>query len=239
MRPAERPIPAGMAEPPLDGIPIHESGDPVVTVPAGNGIHIAPAYHARGITSAPNEVRLRGRVLDALRDVVAALPDGIDLLIWDGLRSLETQREIVERFRAQSPLRPGHDEEVALYLALPPASEEAFQRHPPPHSTGGAVDLTLCNRAGRPLDLGADFDQFDEAAWVDHYESDRPVQPSGSSTDEIRRYRRFLFWSMLNEGFAPYPLEYWHYELGTTLTAAWYGHSVADYGPAVPWVSPA
>ena len=31
---------------------------------------------------------------------------------------------------------------------------------PPPHLTGGAVDLTLGDGDGRPLDLGTDFDAF-------------------------------------------------------------------------------
>jgi hypothetical protein len=43
---------------------------------------------------------------------------------------------------------------------------------------------------------------------------------------------------MLDAGFAPYPLEYWHYEIGTTLAAAWYGLPYAEYGAAVPWTPP-
>jgi D-alanyl-D-alanine dipeptidase len=235
---SERQIPLGMEEPPLDGIPIKECGDSVVVVPRANRIHIAPAYHSRGVASAPEEVRLRVRVLERLRCAAATLPTGCDLLIWDGLRSLRTQQEIVEQFQEQLRDDQKRDEEVALYLAFPPASEDAFLRKPPPHSTGGAVDLTLCDEAGCPLDLGADFDQFDQAAWVDYYETDRSGGRSRADLDVIRRNRRILFWSMLDAGFAPYPLEYWHYEIGTTLAAAWYGLPYAEYGAAVPWTPP-
>jgi D-alanyl-D-alanine dipeptidase len=233
---AERPIPAVDGERTLRGIEIRESGDPVVQIPEGRGLHVAPAYHARGIRSAPAEVRIRQRVLDALYRASASLPDGIDILVWDGLRSLQTQTEIVEDFRASLP-EPDRDAVIEQYLALPPESERAFRECPPPHSTGGAVDLSLCDPSGRPLDLGADFDQFDEKAWLSYYESSPGRTQDGPGGEQRCRLRRVLFWAMLGAGFAPYPWEYWHYELGTPVAAAYHGRTVAEYGAAVPWLA--
>ncbi len=213
----------------VEDIRIRESHDDVVTVEPGDGIHVAPAYHARGIPGGPDRIRLRAGVLARLRQATAALPAGTDLLIWDGLRSLETQAEIVASFRASLP-EAGRDEVVERYLALPPESEAEFRTMPPPHSTGGAVDLTLCDTGGEPLDLGADFDEFDDVSWLRHYEDD-----PGPAGQVFRDRRRLLYWAMTGAGFSPYPWEFWHYEWGTPVARAYYGNPVADYGPAVPW----
>lgn len=49
---AARPLPR-VTEPSPAGIPIHESGDPLVTVVRQAGIQVRPAYHERGISTAP------------------------------------------------------------------------------------------------------------------------------------------------------------------------------------------
>jgi D-alanyl-D-alanine dipeptidase len=224
----DEPIVVAPTESPPSGVTVRECGEPLVEVPETDGIHVAAAYHERGIAAAGDRVFVRRRVLDALRQASAALPAGIEILIWDGLRSLETQAEIVENFRATLP-DPSSDEAVERYLALPPPSQDVFLRIPPPHTTGGAVDVTLCDPGGRPLDLGADFDQFDEKAWLDYYEN--------GGQPEHRHRRRMLYWTMLSVGFAPYSWEFWHYEFGTMVAAAFHGRSVAEYGAAVPWTS--
>jgi D-alanyl-D-alanine dipeptidase len=233
---ADRAIPAVDSRP-LDGIVIRESDDPLVEVTVGDGLHVAPAYHERGITHAPTSVTVRRRVLDGLRRASALLPEGQDILMWDGLRSLVTQKEIVDQFRASLP-EEDREAVVERYLAPPPESEEAFRRCPPPHSTGGAVDLTMCDASGRPLDMGADFDQFDEKSWLSYYEDDANRAEDGPAGVERCRRRRLLYWAMLGAGFSPYPWEYWHFELGTMVWAAFYGETVAEYGAAVPWVPP-
>ena len=54
--------------------------------------------------------------------------------------------------------RPGSDVRfprgIAPAQVLPPADREEFTASPPPHATGGAVDVTLCDPSGRELDLG-------------------------------------------------------------------------------------
>ena len=211
-------------------VPIRECGDPVVLVRPGDGIHVAPAYHHRGIPSAADEIRIRARVLDRLREVSASLPDGIDLVLWDALRTLETQYDLVEHFRSTLPAgwsERKRQETVERYLAPGPASEEEFRADPPPHSTGGAVDLTLCDaETGAPLSLGAEFDQFDQTSWLRHFED---------TEGEVRTLRRTLYRAMLSHGFSPYPWEYWHYELDTPVHAAYYGLPHARYGAAVQW----
>lgn len=92
--------------------------------------------------------------------------------------------------------------------------------------------MTLADASGQPLDLGADFDQFDEIAWPTHFES---LGELSSKDRERRAFRRVLYWTMVDAGFAPYPWEYWHFEVGTRRAAAHRGETTASYGPALPF----
>lgn len=231
------PIPRRLEAPPIDGVVVRECGEALVEVGSGGSVHAAAAYHARGMSTASEKVKVRERVLGALQRASAALPAGIDIVVWDGLRSLETQIELVELFRATAA-EAGRDGKVERYLARPPESEESLHREPPPHATGGAVDVSLCDVSGRPLELGAEFDEFGEAAWLAHFERSGRKGVRGCAPEELRRRRRMLFWCMLGAGFAPWPWEFWHYELGTMLAAGFHGEPYAEYGVAVPWVKP-
>jgi D-alanyl-D-alanine dipeptidase len=76
---------------------------------------------------------------------------------------------------------------------------------PPPHLTGGAVDLTLADGDGRPLDLGTDFDAFVPEAGA------RALEDLAVPARELRRR---LFWTMADQGFTAYVEEWWHFDLG-------------------------
>ena len=76
------------------------------------------------------------------------------------------------------------------------------------HSRGATVDLTLmqCDRQGHrcePLDMGTEFDFFDERAHTD--------APGVSGAQRMNR--QVLRQAMERHGFRNYPLEWWHYTL--------------------------
>ena len=92
----------------------------------------------------------------------AGLPDGLSLVVWDGYRSIETQAALYDAYLDEltmvHPDLPADAlEEAASRYVTPPSRSPAA---PPPHLTGGAVDLTLADGDGGPLDLGTDFDAF-------------------------------------------------------------------------------
>lgn len=225
-------------DPSLNGrdIPIHECGESIEGLEAGDRIFVSPAYHARGFTTASNEIRLRRRVIAALRRAATLLRPDVGLVVWDGLRSLATQGEIGSRFAASLRRLPLNDIErqslLDRFVSPLPPSRTYFERNPPPHTTGGAVDVSLCDLAGNPLNMGAEFDQFDSAADLRYFEEDDEV---ASTTVEACLRRRLLYWAMIGAGFAPYGPEYWHFEYATQRASAFHGHSSANYGYAVPW----
>lgn len=72
------------------------------------------------------------------------------------------------------------------------------------HSRGATLDLTLADcRQGpcRPLDMGTDFDLFDPSAHTDSAQA--------SAAQHANRQR--LLQAMAAEGFANYPMEWWHF----------------------------
>lgn len=168
-----------------------------------------------------------------------SLPKEFSFVVFDGLRSLLTQQEIADRFRAALATTMITEEErsttQARFVSPLPKSEAEYRLSPPPHSTGGAIDLGLADREGHVIDLGADFDQFEDIAACNHFE--KACQTAvASPTDRARRdARRILYWAMVDAGFAPYEAECWHFELGTRRAAAFQGRSHAEYGPAAPW----
>ena len=71
------------------------------------------------------------------------------------------------------------------------------------HSRGVAVDLTLADAAGRPLEMGTGFDAM--VPQSHHARTDIPVQ--------AQRNRAMLLGIMTAAGWAYEPHEWWHYHL--------------------------
>ncbi len=73
------------------------------------------------------------------------------------------------------------------------------------HSRGSTVDLTIVSLAtGIELDMGTEFDFFGEASWSNYQ------QLSKKQLDN----RQYLHSVMLEAGFQPFELEWWHFTLG-------------------------
>lgn len=90
-----------------------------------------------------------------------------------------------------------------LWNHTPDPNFLADPRRGSPHSRGAAVDLTLIDRAGRPLDMGTPFDAFTPRSH--HGSLDVPV--------EAQRNRLLLLGLMTAAGWDFYRNEWWHYQL--------------------------
>jgi len=71
------------------------------------------------------------------------------------------------------------------------------------HSRGVAVDLTLVDADGEPLDMGTVFDAMEERSH--QFYPDLPA--------DVQRNRLLLLGIMLGAGFQAIDTEWWHYEL--------------------------
>lgn len=76
------------------------------------------------------------------------------------------------------------------------------------HNFGAAVDLTLAELSGNPLDMGTPYDYFGELAFPIHEDS---LHARGELTDEQISNRRILRESMVKAGFSTITTEWWHF----------------------------
>ena len=88
------------------------------------------------------------------------------------------------------------------------------------HQTGGAVDLTLCDSDGVPLDMGTHYLEHNEKTATDGL----------GITKAQKRHRLILLSAMQEAGFVNYPGEWWHFCYGDRMWAAYAHKPYAIYG---------
>lgn len=220
------PIPPLHANTGWRNVPIVAVDEPLVPVDTLSArIFDRAQYHAWGVPGSLMRSWVREGVADRLVRVAAGLPAGFSLVVWDAYRPLEVQsalfRDYVAELVAVHPDMPADAIEAAAARYVTPPSTSVVA--PPPHLTGGAVDLTLGTADGTLHDLGTEFDAFMPEAGTRAYEG---------RASEVRELRRLLYWSMRGEGFTNYAEEWWHFDHGDQFWALVTGHA-ARYGPAV------
>lgn len=200
----------------IERVTVHDDGEPLVRIDGlpPHGVPCTHAYHRRGLPGATDRTWVRAGVAARLAIARAALPEGFDLHVLDGWRSVETQRALYDDvYFPGSTAEPG-------WVADPDDV-----RVPPPHSTGAAVDLTL-SWLGTPLALGTDFDAFEPKAHLAALEDEPEAEPD-------RTLRRLLAHVLAVAGFTGLAEEWWHVSWGDQRWALHHG-GVARYGPTAP-----
>ena len=142
---------------------------------------------------------------------------GLKLLIYELYRSPEKQAEL--RVRNREEIVTAHPEfsEEQIMSALGRISAGVGSSG---HQTGGAVDLSLCDEHGNPLDMGTRY--------LEHNE--KTVTECQSITKEQRNNRKILLAAMRDAGFVNYPGEWWHFCYGDRMWAAYKHRRYAIYG---------
>ena len=89
------------------------------------------------------------------------------------------------------------------------------------HNYGVAVDLTIIDGNGQPLDMGAPFDHFGREAWIGTDKNTTLAsykayvewqRKEGIISEEAARNRTLLLEIMDAVGLRPYAKEWWHYQ---------------------------
>lgn len=163
----------------------------------------------------------RETVVIMLRKAQALLPEGHKLLVKTACRSMEYQRSMYwEFYRSISDQHPEWPvsqirREVNKFLAPPDA------KHPPGHTTGGAVDVTIVGAAGDELDMASTLDGSQNVmATLPTYAKN--ISPRAAKN------RQLLADVMSAAGFSNYPGEWWHWSFGDS---AWAVRVKAEYAP--------
>lgn len=121
------------------------------------------------------------------------LPDH-SLLIYDGVRPVDVQQQMWDALDS-----------------IPPAERGKFVSNPwygSVHNFGAAVDITICDSEGIPLDMGAGYDDFRDIAFPS---KEWKFLNSGELTAEQHGNRKLLRAVMKSQGFRNIPSEWWHF----------------------------
>ena len=228
---------------PWSCIPINESNEELRSLPH-EFLRLEP--HPYASAGAPygadvDPFRLRSGVVERLcsaQHLLIQREPSLRLAIFDAWRPIAVQAFMVEftttalcQERGINRDDPNQRSEVEAVVRdvgrfwAPPSRNPAM---PPPHSTGGAVDLTLASGDnGCPLDMGGAIDEIGAVSEPDHFAT------ASLADQQIFHKRRCLLRDvMAAAGFEQHPNEWWHYSHGDQLWAWRSGASTAIYAEA-------
>ena len=221
------PIPP-LSEPPnWARLPIAECGEPLVPVTESERLRTRSLYAEMKIPDAPTVLTVRAGVRDRLIAASDSLPEGVALVVFDGFRPLAVQQWLWDDFSAQIRANnPGFsNDEVGAAVRQFVAFPEADPLAPPPHRTGGAVDVYLIDSTtGEMFPMGTEADEVAPES-VTRWFEEHPIEPFTTN-------RRLLFHAMIDAGFTNYRGEWWHFDYGNQRWANVSGAGTALYGPA-------
>lgn len=132
--------------------------------------------------------------LVACQRYLEQLKPGYHLLVYDATRPVSVQQEMWESLDT-----------------VPFAQRIKFVSNPKNgslHNYGAAVDLTITNEKGEPLDMGAGFDDIRLIAYP---ENEAHFLQTGELTAQHIENRKLLRKVMQSQGFRNLPTEWWHF----------------------------
>lgn len=116
------------------------------------------------------------------------------LLIYDGVRPIEVQQRMWDALDT-----------------IPVSERGKFVSNPKNHSVhnyGAAVDLTIVDESGNPLDMGAGYDDIRKIAYPS-------LEAQFLASGELKQFqvenRKLLRKVMRSQGFINIPSEWWHF----------------------------
>ena len=136
---------------------------------------------------------------EAQRYLQTLSPDGLSLLVYDAVRPLSVQRIMWERVK---------NTQYSRYVASPDRLSL--------HNFGAAVDLTIADSKGQPLDMGTPFDHFGRAAGISN---EHGLIEEGILTRQQVQNRQLLRQVMHQAGFRSISGEWWHFNACTLMEA--------------------
>ncbi len=183
--------------------------EPLVIVTESDRVTVAMQYPVLKMDNAVSTCYLREEAYERLKAASELLPEGFRLKIWDGWRPFALQKELYIKYREEiikshklDENDPATERFVRGFVSMPHEDTD----DPPVHTTGGAVDLTICDENGNDLNMGTCFDSFSKSTFTDYFEV--------SENQTVRENRRLLYHVMTKAGFTNLPSEWWHYDFG-------------------------
>lgn len=214
-----------LTQPKVQKIIIRECGEPLIELDSSE-FRLDPIYY-KWKFSDTDKIRLRSGAVEKLRYARKLLPIGWNFKIWDGFRTLATQKLLYDdywkKLREKHPHWSEEELDSAVEVFVSRASHD--KNLPAPHNTGGAIDLTIVDESGQDLPMGTYCDEFNSKSFTNYFAEGR------NHTDRLFHKNRMLLKEILSQaGFANYKEEWWHYSYGDQMWAAEQEADYAIYG---------
>ncbi len=213
---------------PYRQVPIEECGELLVEIPLSlfavetphPYIKCGADYHGK------SPYYIRQGVLDKLiraQEYLQELYPGWQIQIFDAYRPVEVQQYMVDYTFGETVISRGLDIATLSSVQKDEILQAVYQiwaipsfdlKTPPPHSTGGAIDITLVDARGNLVDMGSPIDEMSDQSLPEYF--------VGSTEPEFRQYqhhRQILHQIMTHVGFYRHPAEWWHFSIGDQLWA--------------------
>jgi D-alanyl-D-alanine dipeptidase len=132
--------------------------------------------------------------LSKVQNYLAELKPGYHLLIYDALRPVSVQQKMWDALDS-----------------LPPVERGKFVSNPKNrslHNLGAAVDLTILDQNGVPLDMGAGYDDIRQIAYPS---MEKQFLAEGKLAEVQIGNRDLLRKVMKSQGFRQLQTEWWHF----------------------------
>ena len=225
---------------PYQKVPINDCGEALLPIPLERFAVVAP--HPYAALGAPYGDRspyfLRESVLTQLAQAQTALQakqPGWLLQIFDAYRPIPVQQFMVDYTFEQLAKEAGLDPksmpeqarahihaQVIHFWAVPSPNHNT----PPPHSTGAAIDLTLCDANGSAVEMGSPIDELSPRSYPNHFANSAEPQ-----TQKAHHNRSLLAEVMVGAGLSQHSNEWRHFSLYDQMLALQQGEgAIARYG---------
>jgi D-alanyl-D-alanine dipeptidase len=141
--------------------------------------------------------------LSKCQDFLDSIRPGYRLLVFDGVRPQQVQREMWDALDSIPRYRRGK------FVSNPSKGSV--------HNFGAAVDLTIIDTKGKELDMGAGYDDFREIAFPS---LEARFLKSGELTLSQVNNRKLLRKVMSSQKFSNIPSEWWHFNAFSRVTTS-------------------
>ncbi len=163
-------------------------------------------------------VFLRESVANKINSVARSLPQDIYLIIYDAYRSWQKQTELWNK--KYEYFKNAYPDETPEQIANRTKAVVADPRKGyGGHQTGGAVDVGLCDKNGKTLDMGTSYSGTGEK-----------IRTKAPTNKVAANNRKILTDIMQKHGFVNYPNEWWHFCYGDKMWAAYLNKTDCFYG---------
>ena len=165
---------------------------------------------------------LREGIIKRLKQAQKNLPNGYHLWLANTTRTVEIVWNLYHKYikeaKEKDPSLSDKEADLKIrnILAMPD------DKIPPGHTTGGALDVILCDNKGKKLPMKVPYDEI--PAEVQSF-TDYQNLPG-----EILKNRKILYKAMIDAGFQNYFREFWHYSYGDAYWAVRRKKKIAVYG---------